>query len=207
MYKWFIYCLCLLILGCKTDPEDKSRELIEVSNDTLEDEALPLKSSEELLDVAPEHMGGLTKRDGEYVIMASDFIEATLKDDYNSIQNVLENYPETFVIKKRKTADTPAKDRDSIVSMTFKASLIEFRKKEGSKDQLLLANFKNELFLLQNGIRTGLDRQEVLAKFGITEQITQDTIQVVTENNDDKIVLFLKKDTLIKIEIVPEQKK
>ena len=207
MYKWFIYCGCLLIMGCKTDSNDKGRELIEVSSDTLEDEALPLKSSEELLDVAPEHMGGLTKRDGEYVIMASDFIEATLKEDYNSIKNVLENYPSTFVIKKRKTGDTPAKDRDTIVSMTFKASLIEFRKKEGSDDQLLIANLKNELFLLQNGIRPGLDRQEVLAKFGITEQLTQDTIQVVTENNDDKIVLFLKKDTLIKIEIIPEQKK
>ncbi|MBL0120638.1 MAG: hypothetical protein IPP89_17125 [Saprospiraceae bacterium] len=30
-------------------------------------------------------MGGLTKRDGEYVIVA-DFVEATIMEDYNSIK-------------------------------------------------------------------------------------------------------------------------
>jgi len=91
--------------------------------------------------------------------------------------------------------------------MKFKASLIEFRKREGKEDQLVMANFKNELFLLQNGLRTGLDRQEMLAKFGIKEQVMQDTIEVVSEKNENKIVLFMKKDMLIKIEILPEQKK
>ena len=152
-------------------------------------------------------MGGLTKRDGEYVIVASDFVEATIMEDYNSIKNVSENYSSTFNISARKTADTPSKDRDSIVSMKFKASLIEFRKREGKEDQLVMANFKNELFLLQNGLRTGLDRQEMLAKFGIKEQVMQDTIEVVSEKNENKIVLFMKKDMLIKIEILPEQKK
>jgi len=207
MYKWFIYCSVLMFVSCKFDSGDNGRELIEVGTDTLEEEALPLKTTEEILDVAPEHMGGLTKKDGEYVIMASQFVEATLNEDYNSVKNVIENYSETFTITSRKTGDTPAKDLDSIVSMKFKASLIEFRKKEGNEDQLLLASFKNELFLLQNGIRTGIDREEMLAKFGIKEQIPQDTIQVVSDKNDDKIILFLKKDTLVKIELVPEQKK
>lgn len=56
-----------------------------------------------------------------------------------------------------------------------------------------MANFKNELFLLQNGLRTGLDRQEMLAKFGIKEQVMQDTIEVVSEKNENKIVLFYEK--------------
>ena len=197
MYKWLIYCVFLVFASCKFDNKDSGRELIEVNSDTLEEESLPLTTSDEILDVAPEHMGGLTKRDGEYVIVASDFVEATIMEDYNSIKN----------ISARKTADTPSKDRDSIVSMKFKASLIEFRKREGKEDQLVMANFKNELFLLQNGLRTGLDRQEMLAKFGIKEQVMQDTIEVVSEKNENKIVLFMKKDMLIKIEILPEQKK
>ncbi|MBP7306030.1 MAG: hypothetical protein KA987_07940 [Saprospiraceae bacterium] len=207
MYKWFIYCVFLVFASCKFDNKDSGRELIEVNSDTLQEESLPLTTSDEILDVAPEHMGGLTKRDGEYVIVASDFVEATITEDYNSIKNVLENYSSTFNISARKTADTPSKDRDSIVSMKFKASLIEFRKRDGKEDQLVLANFKNELFLLQNGLRTGLDRQEMLAKFGIKEQVMQDTIEVVSEKNENKIVLFMKKDMLIKIEILPEQKK
>jgi len=207
MYKWFIYCSILMLVSCKLDSGEQGRELIEVNSDTLEEEALPLTSTEEILDVAPEHMGGITKKDGEYVIMATQFVEATLNEDYNSVKNVTENYSETFEISTRKTGDTPAKDRDSIVSMKFKTSLIEFRKKEGSGDQLLLASFKNELFLLQNGVKTGIDREEMLAKFGIKEQIPQDTIQVISDKSDDKIILFLKKDTLVKIELVPEQKK
>ena len=181
MYKWFIYCVFLVFASCKFDNKDSGRELIEVNSDTLEEESLPLTTSDEILDVAPEHMGRLTKRDGEYVIVASDFVEATIMEDYNSIKNVSENYSSTFNISARKTADTPSKDRDSIVSMKFKASLIEFRKREGKEDQLVMANFKNELFLLQNGLRTGLDRQEMLAKFGIKEQVMQDTIEVVSE--------------------------
>ena len=207
MYKLFIYCVVFLFVSCKFDNKDSGKELVEENVDTLEEEALPLATSDEILDVAPEHMGGLTKRDGEYVILASDFVESTINEDYNSVANVLENYSSTFDVSARKTSDTPSKDRDSVISMKFKASLVEFRKREGKEDQLILATFKNELFLLQNGIRTGLDREEMLAKFGIKDQVMQDTIQVVSEKNDDKIILFLKKDTLIKIEILPEQKK
>ena len=207
MYKWFIYCVFLVFASCKFDNKDSRRALIDVNSVTLQLDSLLLLSSDEFIDVAPEHMGGLTKRDGEYVIVASDFVEATIMEDYNSIKNVSENYSSTFNISARKTADTPSKDRDSIVSMKFKASLIEFRKREGKEDQLVMANFKNELFLLQNGLRTGLDRQEMLAKFGIKEQVMQDTIEVVSEKNENKIVLFMKKDMLIKIEILPEQKK
>ena len=56
MYKWFIYCVFLVFASCKFDNKDSGRELIEVNSDTLEEESLPLTTSDEILDVAPEHM-------------------------------------------------------------------------------------------------------------------------------------------------------
>lgn len=206
MYKHLIICCFLFFFACRTDNNRNEKELIEAGDDTAVTEALPLESTDEILDVPEVHRGEVKEVDGKYVILAPDFIEATLKEDYNTVANVKDIYAETFKITSRKTGDTPAADRDSVVTMKYKTSVIEFRKRAGKRDQLLLASLKDEVFLLQNGLRPGIDRAEALAKFGITEQIPQDTIEVVSDLKEDKIILFLKKDTLIKIEIVPSGK-
>lgn len=206
MYKYLIFCGLVLFFGCKNDHKNYEQEMIEVSDDTARQTVESLRNTEEVLDVPEIHQGKVKLIDGKYVIMATSLIEATLHEDYNNIANVCELYPETFKVTAKKTGDTPSASRDSVITLQYKTSFIEFRKKQGLPDQLLIASLEDENFLLQNGLHTGIDREEALAKFGITEQIPQDMIEVLSAENKDKIILFLKKDTLVKIEIVPSNK-
>ncbi len=206
MYKYFIICGLMALVACKTDQSNYEEELVEIQDDTADNNNLQPTTTDELLDVPEIHQGQVEQVDGKYVIRATALISATLKEDYNTIENVKEFYPETFTITAKKTGDTPSTQKDSVVTMKYKTSYIEFRKREGMQDKLLIASLQNENFMLQNGLRTGIDRTEALAKFGIREQIPQDLIEVVSSEGDDKILLFMKKDTLVKIEIVPSSK-
>ncbi len=206
MHKYLIICGLFLFFGCKNDPKKYEQEMVEVTEDSSSNTQEQLTSTDELLDVPEIHQGTVESVDGKYVIMATAFIDATLKEDYNNISNVKELFPETFKITAKKTGDTPASNRDSIVTMQYKTSYIEFRKRSGVSDQLLIASLKDENFLLQNGLHAGMDREETLAKFGITQQIQQDIIEVLSADNSNKIILFMKKDTLVKIEIIPSNK-
>jgi hypothetical protein len=206
MHKYLIICGLFLFFGCKNDQKKYEQEMVEVTEDSSSNSQEQLTSTDELLDVPEIHQGTVESVDGKYVIMATAFIDATLKEDYNNISNVKELFPETFKITAKKTGDTPASNRDSVITMQYKTSFIEFRKRSGVSDQLLIASLKDENFLLQNGLHAGMDREETLAKFGITQQIQQDIIEVLSADNSNKIILFMKKDTLVKIEIIPSNK-
>ncbi|HNI94158.1 MAG TPA: hypothetical protein PLA95_12600 [Saprospiraceae bacterium] len=206
MYKYFIFCGLMLIMACKSDHSGHEEELMEISDDTAGHNVGDLVTTDEILDVPEIHRGRIEQIDGKFVIRATALISATLKEDYNNIDGVMDSYPETFTVTVKKTGDTPSSQKDSVVTMKYKTSYIEFRKRKGMQDRLLIASLQNENFMLQNGLHTGIDRAEALAKFGIREQIPQDLIEVVSSENNDKILLFLNKDTLVKIEIIPSLK-
>lgn len=204
MYRFAILILCIMVTGCKLD-KPVGKELIEIGDAVTEtSEGDSLEVTDEILDVAAPHLGVLVHRDGRYAILASDFVNATFSEDYPDLQEVEATYPGTFSYTSRKTADTPGDALDSIVTLKYKNSSLEFRKTGTGKGYLLIASLRSELFLLQNGIRTGMDRQETLARFGIREQVKEDTIDVISESGEQKIILHFSRNILQKIELVPE---
>ena len=190
-----------MLLSCKQEKNYES-ELDEtaviVHSETQND-----SETQTILDVPPQHMGAIQEKDGRKIILASDFVKGTFEEDYGKLATVKELFPTIFSYSAKAASDAAPGSVDSIISLKYKASSLQYRKVGNTAPILVNGVLRDETLLLQNGVMTGMTRKEVLEKFGIKGDIVQDTIEVRSIVNNQKLVLLFKADELNKIELYP----
>lgn len=196
--------LLLLFHACRSDQGGSESELIEDDTSSVST-ALPDQSvdSSTVLDVASEHMGALQEKEGKQVIISSSLVKKTLTEDYGNLKLVKELFPATFATSATAVTDAARDAKDSIISLKSKMTNLQFRKTGTDNPVLVSGTLREETYILQNGVSVGMNMKEVLAKFGIRDDVDQDRIDVISNDSKQRIELYFKKGELSRIDLVP----